>query len=502
MQSDNNKLILSLNHLESLLIESCQAGTFISNLQGNLIECNTSFAKMFGFENKNEILAVNTVNFYSSASERENYLSILHKEGKVRAYKATAIRRDGIKIIHSINSDFFKTEDGSTLILGSTIDITQIENFGNQLNESKKKYQDLIENSLEIIQSFDPQGKLLFCNQAWHNTLEYSPDEAKKLNLFDIIAASDQEHCKELFKVVIQGKSLKNIEVTFLSKSGKKYLLEGNIVPLEENGKLKATHAFFRDVTDKKQAVQKIIDQEKLLQTIFNTVPICLYLKSADGKYLHTNEIMEKTLGFSITGKYDTELFPNTTCHLLKSTDSEAVSKPNEIIRFELQGEFIGQERTFYAGKKAIFNETTNEYDIFGFSLDISDFKNSLKKIEENEKILQFIVNNSPSGFLLFRQNAKENNFDLEFANAFANELLNLNFEQKQFSVIFKFLEDKINFPEFLQNENHQEIIDWEKHEGKNIPSRNFSIRMSLMNEPNSIKRLIVFIIDVTEQQN
>ena len=488
---------LNLNHLESLLIESCHAGTFITNLSGKLIECNPAFVKMFGYGSKQEILQANAVSFYSSKEERENYLKNLHNEGKVRGYKVKASKKDGQKVIHSINSDFFKDESGETYILGSTIDITEIEKFGDKLNESNKKYQDLIENSLEIIQSFDAEGKLIFCNRIWHEKLEYTEEDIKNLNLFDIIAEEHKNHCEKLFQDVLNGKSLKNVEVEFVSKSGKKFLLEGNIVPLEQNGKLIASHAFFRDITEKNRAIRKIIEQEKLLQTVFDTVPICLYLKSDKGQYIHVNEVMEKTLGTKVKDKYDSEIFPENTCSLLSTSDQEALENPGKIIRFELETDFSGVKKHFYAGKQVLFDESKKSFNIFGFSLDISELKNSLKKVEESEKVLQFIINNAQGGFLLFNFEANSDSFKLEYANDFSKDLLEIDHVQSNFKDIFHFL--NLEMDELTHDKRW--VFDFEKKNPGDEISKNYSIRVSTIVGWNNSRTLIVYIIDVTEQQ-
>ena len=273
------------------IFQNSQTGMFVSRWDGKVIHCNNSFYKIFGFDSKEDIMNSSTLSCYENAEERYRYLAILELKGEVKKYILSAVDNKGKKIIYELNSNLVH-HNGEKYIAGNVLELTHEASAKLEQVYQQKIYQDLFENSLEIIQSFDAQGKLLFCNKTWHEKLEYSAAEIPSLKFFDIIADAYKEHCGAMFIEVIDGKSFSNVEVEFVSKSGKRIMLEGNIVPLFVDGTLQATHGFFRDITDRKMAVDKALEQEKLLSAIFDTLPICLYVKSPGGVYLHANRYM------------------------------------------------------------------------------------------------------------------------------------------------------------------------------------------------------------------
>jgi len=226
---------MKYSQLESILIKNSQTGFYISTIAGQLIDCNDSFVHIFGYNSKEEVLGLNTSAFYFDTNERTHFVHEIEVKKHLQGYSLKAKNKAGNVIHITINSDIYQEANHEPLIVGSIIDVTEIVNSKSKLAESERKYKDFIENSPELIQSFNSEGKLLFCNPIWHEKLEYSVEEALNMNLFDIIADEFKGHCSELFQEVLAGNALKDVGVEFVSKTGKRYLLEGNIVPLIEN---------------------------------------------------------------------------------------------------------------------------------------------------------------------------------------------------------------------------------------------------------------------------
>ncbi len=111
----------------------------------------------------------------------------------------------------------------------------------------------MIESAYDLIQSINPDGHFEFVNQAWHDTLGYSEDDLPRLTLFDVIPPPEHPHCHALLEQVKAGASLQGIEVTFVAKDGRLIPVEGNASGRFIDGEFVATHAFFRDITERKR---------------------------------------------------------------------------------------------------------------------------------------------------------------------------------------------------------------------------------------------------------
>lgn len=122
----------------------------------------------------------------------------------------------------------------------------------------QERYHDLFENASDLIQSVDLDGRFLFVNQAWRDTLGYCDSEIYSLNIFDVISPDDHHHCRQRFESLIAGEVVTSAEVTFLRKDGCPVLLEGNVSLRFENDQPHSIRAIYRDISERKAAEVKI----------------------------------------------------------------------------------------------------------------------------------------------------------------------------------------------------------------------------------------------------
>lgn len=134
-----------------------------------------------------------------------------------------------------------------------------------RLLESELRYQAVIENASDMIQSVRPDGTFEFVNRAWHETLGYGPSEAAGMTIWDIIHPSQLEHCQTMFKTAMRGESIDDARTIFVAKDGRAIPVEGSATSRFVDGRIVATHAFFRDVTERDRA-RELEEQNRTLQ--------------------------------------------------------------------------------------------------------------------------------------------------------------------------------------------------------------------------------------------
>ncbi len=156
---------------------------------------------------------------------------------------------------------------------------------------------DLFDNATDLIQSVSPEGRLLFVNRAWKETLGYSDAELINLSIFDIIHPADHAHCKLLMDRLFAGERCLAVEARFLSKSGREITVEGNVNCQFTDGKPVATRGIFRDITARHQAETALRESQQLLQTVLDTVPLSVFWKDGHSKILGCNQRFAKLSG-------------------------------------------------------------------------------------------------------------------------------------------------------------------------------------------------------------
>jgi PAS domain S-box-containing protein len=131
--------------------------------------------------------------------------------------------------------------------------VEQARQHVEEIRESEGRYRDLFENTTDLIQSVDAEGRLLYVNRAWREILGYREEEIAGLSGFDIIHPDSREHYVKQFRRVMSGEHVDNVETVFITKSGKVITVAGSSSCRFVDGKPIATRDIFRDVTERRR---------------------------------------------------------------------------------------------------------------------------------------------------------------------------------------------------------------------------------------------------------
>jgi PAS domain S-box-containing protein len=138
-------------------------------------------------------------------------------------------------------------------------EIIERQSLEESLPENQSQLQDFLENANILIQSVSLEdGRLLYMNRAWCETLGYSQHECHHLTIFHLIHPTQLNHCREMFKSLSAGRESLKVEMIFLAKDGSAIALEGSLNCQHENGTPKAATGIFRDITKRKRAEQRL----------------------------------------------------------------------------------------------------------------------------------------------------------------------------------------------------------------------------------------------------
>ena len=108
------------------LFERNLAGVFRSTLDGRLLDCNHAFARIFGYESREEALAHPATDFYQTLEDRTALIHRLKENSALTNYEASLRRADGTIVWVLENGNLVPGPDGElSIIEGTVIDITE-----------------------------------------------------------------------------------------------------------------------------------------------------------------------------------------------------------------------------------------------------------------------------------------------------------------------------------------------------------------------------------------
>ena len=303
------------------VINGMPEAVVIVDLNGTIHQVNNEFERGSGWK-KEEVIGKTSIELDLISKEEgqkieKEIMPKLMKEGLVRDIEITVIRRDGTKFPALMSWTLINDAEGQpTGIIGVSKDITERKRAEEALQESEKRYRDLLENANDIIQSVYPSGKFAYVNRKWLEVLEYTKDEVEKLTLWDILRKDQIPHCMEIFKRVSSGEEVTGVETVFVSKNGKEINVEGNANAYFKGGKFVATRGIFRDITERKRAEEALRVSEEKLSAFINSAPDAFALFDSELNLVETNKVglgmfPAGTKKEDVIGKNITELYPN-----------------------------------------------------------------------------------------------------------------------------------------------------------------------------------------------
>jgi PAS domain S-box-containing protein len=219
---------------------------------------NDAAVELFGYSSKDELMQVNIPDRYVKKEDRTKHINTIIEHGHAKDYPVDLLRKDGRIINTLITSAVRYDAYGKAIgIMGTIKDITERKRAEETLLVIKKA----VESSSDAIGISDPHGHHFYHNKAFTELFEYTPEELDAAGGGPAVYANN-DIAVEVFNAIMGGGSWSG-ELEMISKSGRKipFLLRADAIK-DESGKIIGLIGLHTDITERKQA------EEKLLQTL------------------------------------------------------------------------------------------------------------------------------------------------------------------------------------------------------------------------------------------
>lgn len=174
----------------------------------------------------------------------------------------------------------------------------RLEESQRALKEAQERYYDLFENSLDAIFFTNKEGVIQGCNNSMLELLGYTKDEIEKINIKDLFA-NYTDRMGFITEIENNG-FVKNFEAQLLHKNGEilNCLISGVLRKNIANKKI-GYEGIIHDITARKRAEIKLAESEAKYRSLFERIPLGLYITTPDGYFLDGNNELLRMLGLS-----------------------------------------------------------------------------------------------------------------------------------------------------------------------------------------------------------
>lgn len=173
--------------------------------------------------------------------------------------------------------------------------------------------------------------------------------------------------------------------------------------PLYKSGEYVGLIGIVQDITDFVEKEQKTKDNEHLLKTLINNLPLQIYIKDIQSKKILANKSELQYLNMDnesdIIGKDDFDFYDKVTAQKFRDEDVEVMISQNSMLNKEItHTNPNGSINTFLSSKIPLKGENGEVTGLVGISMDISEQKEKEKELKnlitvtssQNKKLINF----------------------------------------------------------------------------------------------------------------
>ncbi|MFZ1753480.1 MAG: histidine kinase N-terminal 7TM domain-containing protein [Caldilineaceae bacterium] len=284
-----------------------------------------------------------------------------------------------------------KTTGGRVLILR---DVTEQERATENLRRSEAKNQALLEAIPDQMFLLDPQGIYLEFKSAWSDDLPAPPGELIGKCLSDIYPSALADTMLAALAAALETGELQAFSYT-LELGGTTRHYDSRFVAYSNESVVVTV----RNVTERKVAEKRILDQHAFLRSVVDTLPEPVFIKDAAGRYQFANQALvdafckpiEEIIGkcddqFAFFDKAKTEFYHRTDLEVLAS-GKDVLLDEDSVINDQ------GEERWYRAAKRRIFSPVDNEHQVLTIASDITEQRAADEKLRLQSAALNSAAN-------------------------------------------------------------------------------------------------------------
>jgi two-component system cell cycle sensor histidine kinase/response regulator CckA len=344
----------------------------------------------------------------------ENILRLLAGEKLQQIVRSP--RKDRSNCFLQLIESSIRLPSGETGIISVSQDITEKVITENALRDSEEKLRQIVEHSTNLFYSHTPDHVLTYVSPQSQHFFDLDPDEAlirwTELVTDHPLNAIGFERTEQAIKT---GEVQPSYELQLVTPKGRLLWVEVNEAPVVENGKAVAIVGALTDITERKEAEDKLKHahtnlQRQLLfiEALMDSIPNPLFYKDKDGRYLGCNKAFSEIMSIDsvdINGKTVFDLWPKKLASFYHKKDMELMKRPTyQVYEAKIKNR-DGELKDVIFNNGVYFDEENNPAGIVGVYSDITELKKTANALEESENRLALAVESANLG--LWDQNFK-----------------------------------------------------------------------------------------------
>ncbi|MBV8833641.1 MAG: PAS domain S-box protein [Acidobacteriaceae bacterium] len=230
-----------------------------------ILEANTTLLKLYGYE-RHDFCSLTLRNLFAAPEDQSWFDLASELQKPVNALGPFAHRNAaGEIVVVSMVVLAFET-GGQHGRLALIQDETTRHATEESLRASEERFREVFENANDMIFLHDLKGKVIAINRAGEYLTGYSRSEVIGKSFEQLVAPEARDQTQDSIRAHLGGSASQHYELPILSKFGNRRFLEVSTRVIYRRGHPVAIQGIGRDITERKQAQQRLLESSRELQ--------------------------------------------------------------------------------------------------------------------------------------------------------------------------------------------------------------------------------------------
>jgi PAS domain S-box-containing protein len=400
------------------IFDNAQIGISLFSIDGQVAFSNPACREMLGCSGE-ELSRLETwdrmVHPDDRASGAGRYADLQQGNRDHDEWEQRFVPRDGHTLVISARFSLLRDAAGNPQYVASLMeDITERKRAQEERSRVAKQMEMLLESTGQGIYGIDLQGSCTFINRATCELVGYCPDETLGRNMHDLVhhhkpdgSLYPVDQCP-IYRAFQKGEGCCVHSEVMWRRDGIPIPVEYSSFPIIEGGTITGAVVTVLDITDRKQAEEKLEASERLFRSIFENSQLGIGLFKIASQEHVSNRALHEMLGYTgeelnCVEQWD-EIVPAEERFACAQRYAELIQGIRESDEYEQH--FIRRDGRIVLGNgrfQLLRDAAGKPQCIVGLTEDITERKRTQESLRENEQLFRSIFENAPVGISLYK---------------------------------------------------------------------------------------------------
>jgi len=378
------------------LVENLPVGVYRTTPDGQVLLANQALVSMLGYSSFEELALIDLESSpdYFASYDRLWFKHELEKTGEIRGLEAIWRKRGGALTHVRENARMVRAVDGSVLYYEGTVeDISQQRQAALALSESEARLRQIIDLVPHFIFAKDREGHYVMTNRAVAEAYGTTTEEivGRTDADFNPEAAEVDWFRSDDLKVISSGRPKLIPEERITDAQGRVRYLQTTKIPYALPGTGEpAVLGVSVDITERKRAEEELQQGRSMLQTLIDNLPVGVFAKTADGRYILWNRLLEEQYGIAAAaalGRTEFDIEEPGLAEQIRREDEQLLLGQRHVeIKEEIVHHPVLGARVLRTVKVPILGEQGVPLYILGISEDVTERKRAEEALLRQQK--------------------------------------------------------------------------------------------------------------------